>query len=157
MLSALVMVSLLAGKLGDDAGFRGLRFGPDAVLSSPPLEGCTPGTADAVRWACPATIGDQSVTVLYMARSGFFTSVLINGAGFSSCDALKKVFIAAWGKPSQPNEYIQKFYWHDGAIWALFEYERVPDTCTLMLTNKEVQEQAEAVAREAASHGVQDL
>lgn len=152
-----MLALVLAGKLADDNGFRGLKFGPDTVLAMPPMEGCLGDLAPTARWACPTTIGGQPVKVYYMAEHGWFSGVLISGEGYASCYAIKDVLTEAWGTPRQDNQYIEDYRWTDGRVLANFEFEEGPDTCTIIVTNRDVGKKVEAAEKDAAKKGVGDL
>lgn len=148
---------IFAGKLATDNGFRGVQFGPDTVLASPPMEGCQPGLVGRIRWTCDTTIGDQPVTVSYMAEHGYFSSVFIEGEGYTSCHKLKDVLTAAWGLPYQDNPYIESYLWHDKKIIAGLDINSIDYSCTVTIFSVKVNKLVKQADAVAAQGGVGDL
>jgi hypothetical protein len=141
-----------AGKLADDNGFRGKSFGPASVLSEAPMEGCLEGAEEDSAWRCETTIGEHPVTVNYIVDEDLFGAVILNASGYTACEGVKSVLTQAWGKPVQPNRYIERYPWTDGRVVASWDYNKATSGCNIVIANMSVYaEQKKAKASKAAT------
>lgn len=137
--------------------FRGVEFGPAAVLAKKPMSNCRSRPEDGIRWTCVSTIAEQTVKIHYMEQHNLFFGVFIQASGYSECEWIKRTLDAAWGEPSQPNEYIEDFYWHRGAIYAIYSLNSITDSCQVLQLNNDLQQQVEELNRTSAAQSVDDL
>jgi len=159
-LLAMFIATADAGKLSE--GFRGLPFGPDSIISEPPLTGCTKNvqSPDDWSWICKSQINGVPVIVMYAASHGYFYAVtalasdMTGSGGLLNARRLREGAISAWGAGVQRHENDPKtfpdWFWLDGAVGALFMYNPIRDQSTLTLTDTAVKKQRDAAAARAA-------
>lgn len=160
LVATLLVQLLLAGKLGEDNGFKGIRFGEDGVLASAPMEGCRPNVSDA-RWVCDTTIADHAVEAAYLTKEGLFFGMFLTGKGEDPCRDLLTVLEHAWGKPTIDPGPLEKYVWNDfsnaGPVGAAWAYDSRGNTCNIVIMNINLMEQADQRAREKLKGAVDDL
>lgn len=152
MLFMLTLISAHAGKLAD--GFRGVPFGPAAVLTGAPGQRCATTSDPEVRWECVYTLGEVEVKATYIVYDDLFYGVSVTPVTqtFGNALALRNVLEAAYGmcvpKVKGDTSVLPDCTWRDGTAVALWEYNRYSDRSSLVLFDMVVHQQVEA--RQAA-------
>lgn len=160
----LLITLALAGKLED--GWRGIPYGPAAVLDTAPTSDCTKDTEPGVLWVCRETVADVPVTVSYMADEGIYTGVMINAKGYSACKVLFDTLTVAWPMPfTQESEYdrstIPDGFWNlsrykvtTAAAWS---YNQFSGECHASTLNARLTEVVAAKKKAAAAAAAEAL
>ena len=150
----LATIASAADEKGLKPGFRDLKW-KDQIP-----EGMTKKVGDEisgmyVRDADKLSIGDVQLTsVTYTFFGKQFSGVLVetkNGAG------LLRVLTENWGKPNQPNEYIESYLWSKGDTLAGFEINSASGAGTLTLFSQSLYEATEKAKNEKAAKAKSDL
>lgn len=156
LLSMLLLSTALAGKLAE--GFRGLPYGPAAVLDVAPGESCAANTESGVRWNCQVRLGEANVEVAYMVQEGLFFGIVIHATGYVNAAAFFDVLVAGYGAGTPANTYddtkLADRRWQDGSVIGSWSYNKYSDKAqfiafeqTLMTTIKTAEkERAKAAA-----------
>jgi hypothetical protein len=152
----LAVTTAEAGKLHDDNGFRGRKFGHDA-MTEPPMEGCARGPEAGIPWVCPTTIGGVKADVHYAVDEGVFHTVLLDVQTYADCYGLKDVLVAAWGEPEKENPYIEKYVWREWPVVGTFEYNQFSKSCTVLVMNIDLYKEMRSRKEQKANAAVQDL
>lgn len=154
MLWPLVLNVALAGKLAE--GYRGIPFGPQAVLDNPPSEACAYLPHPGVKWDCNQTIGGVNVTTSYSVEEGIFYGVGINVSTYSDSSTVMDVLKAAYGPGMKLKQYqtgvLPEWMWKDGDVIATFSYNQITSTALIVIFNRaKLAEVDEKKASKAAS------
>lgn len=158
MLSTLLLLisTTFAGKLADDNGFRGIRFGSDQVLQNPPMKACIQIDPPFKSWACSTTIIDIPVYVEFWEMTGFFHTVNIETVGYNQCKELYQIFQASYGSPfiieNEENKSIYK--WIDNNNRMNFIYNNNTKICSVNIFNSEV---LQKIQEARLQKGLQDI
>lgn len=154
LLGLLAPTIAAAGKLAE--GFRGVPFGPAAILDEPPLPACAADPEPGVRWQCSTTIANVPVQVNYMVDEGLYHAILMQSKGAQNLAQLEAALIAAWGK-GQDGGYRMDRFWQDGTTMASISHNSYSYAITVLLQDRAVTTQVEASKALRAAQAVDDL
>lgn len=153
-----------AGKLAE--GFRGIPFGPDAVLNNPPQpQGCVPGEAAAAgsgsRWICVVEINGVAVQAAYIVEAGWFYGVQITPpADFSAAQAVRDALGAAYGacvRGQYTTGPLPDCTWGDGTARAAWSYNQFSDASSVSIFDFAVFAKVEAARKTKAAAAASGL
>lgn len=148
-----------AGKLAD--GFRGVAYGDASAIDTPPIEGCVTAQEAGARWMCQTTIGDASVTVMYMVDEGLFTGIFVRSSGYTNASALFDSLRAAYGGGRKKNAYdsssLPDWTWSDGSVIGAFEFNRFSNEATFLTVHLPSYDAAKKAKEDRAKRAVDDL
>ena len=151
---ALLASVAVAQEKGLKQGFRDLKW------KDPIPEGMTKLIGDEVsasyaRESDKLTIGDVPLTKLtYGFFGNQFSSVHVateNGTG------LLRILTENWGKPIQPNEFIQSYLWSKGDTLAGYELNEITGVGRLTIFSKSLHEAMEKAKNEKAAKAKDDM
>ena len=161
----LMSMSAQAGKLAE--GFRGLPFGPAAILENPPQpSGCTQGDAisaqsSGMKWVCVVEINGVAVEVNYAVEEGYFYGVQITPpANFPAARDVFAALTAAYG-PCEQSEAasgpLPDCRWVDGSSVATWTYNRFTDKSAVSIFSRAVFSEVDAARKAKANAAAQGL
>lgn len=160
-----LMAAAYAGKLAD--GFRGLPFGPSAVLESPPQpQGCVLGEArtvldKGVRWSCVVEINGVAARVAYIIEGGWYYGVQITPPeDFTAARAVHEALTAAYGacvKGQYATGPLPDCRWNDLDTTAAWTYNEFSDQSSVSIFNKSVFAKVDAARKAKAAAAASEL
>jgi len=147
---------------GDIDGFRGIKWGTD-ISKMPGFKkvGTDPsyGGIDIFsRSKDSMSIGAAKLdSIQYGSWHGKFCNLSIKTTGYVNYQALLAASKEKFGDPSQPNQYIEKYYWDSDSAAMLADYNQFSHKGNIYMFSKEIsKEQKEydnAKAQEGADKG----
>ena len=159
----LLLLSLIAPVLPAESifplGWRGVPFGPDSVLATPPGTSCVAAPERGVYWRCVEPIGEYSYSVSYMGEEDLFTGVYVQCTGYLACTHLYTVLTAAWA----PTLFTPKYKGATDGNWfrannvGSYSYNQYSQTGSAIISDLTVYSQIEAVKKARASQAAGGL
>jgi hypothetical protein len=151
---ALLAPVALAQEKGIKPGFRDLKW-RDPIPEGMAKKAGDEISAVYVREADKLSIGDVPLKKLtYGFFRGQFSSV---HATTERGDALLRILTENWGKPDQPNEYIQSYLWTKGDTLAGYEINEITGSGELAVFSQSLIEATEKAKNERAAKAKTDL
>ena len=149
-----------AGKLAD--GFRGIPFGPAAVMDTAPLPGCRPDSEPGFKWACATEVGGVPVTVSYGVEHGlYYATAIWFKLGYTEAATFRGVLTAAYGKGAPAKDYMRDgmddWVWRDGSVSARFTYNQFSHLVSFFIMDIDLYKQVEAAKAIEAKQAIGDL
>ena len=163
MLSTLLLLisTTFAGKLADDNGFRGVKFGSASPLSRiPPMEDCVQNPyISNLLWYCKTNLREHPITVSYIAEENLFYAVILESDRYETCHEILDILISSWGQATKLKDrvYIEKYEWYDDPVKAIYEFNDLNNECSILIGNTDVSAQVIEIQKIKALGAMRDL
>ena len=146
------------------SGFRGLRWGqylddnnkPGEIFTK--LESSDDGTSLYTRTNDKLYIGSAKLEFIhYICYNGCLCSISISAKGYTNFCELQKALFTYYGDGYQDNQFIEKWTWKDGAIYATFEYNSFSETSQFYMLYIPIINEKEAASAKRAKEAYKDI
>lgn len=145
-------------QLDNKNGFRWMKFGMDESQFKGTKDGLTDGVQFYHKKNDTLKIGDaEFFSIKYAFYGGKLYSVFILGKGYSNYKSILQTLSQAYGAPSQPNEYITKFYWWGDKVSQVLNYSEITDDITIAIISKTIDDQKKIDEKNKSKKAVGDL
>ena len=108
-------------------GFRGIKWGTNiSELTDMLVAESGKDTLYYVRKNDTMKIGDADIDqISYGFYKSRFFQVLVEYKGYVNFTKLKAILIGQYGKPEQPNQLMEKYFWSGGTVDIFFDYSEM--------------------------------
>ncbi len=139
-------------------GFRGIKWGADISTLEDMEYLCTDPSYGGVKIYKRKTdvlkIGRAQIKkIFYQTWNGQLCSVHLLTLGFTNWAGLRDVCFEKFGKPFQPNKYINRYLWWGIKTEILLEYDEINKVGELWMGSKEISKKQEKYIKEKAKEG----
>jgi hypothetical protein len=146
--AAVLVAWAQAGFCGEFDGFRGIKWGdPPSMLGRSSVM-ATQGLKEfRTRIGEKLAIGQAQIKdVYYVFYKSQFEGVLVHFSGYTNYSAVLEATTAKYGQPSQPNEFMKRYFWGignpDGRV--SLDYSEVTNQGTLLVQSRRIYDQDQA-------------
>jgi hypothetical protein len=83
------------------------------------------------------------------------SNILITFTGFSNFDTVRAATEARFGKPRQPNRYLDEYYWFGKVTTMSIRYSRTSNNGVLRMSSNQISKKQEEYREEKAKKGAE--